>query len=365
MNTDSTAYSLEELRARMSLVNESLMENLNEYFRVAGEIGAAKDALGLPHYDAARESEMLGELLKKNPGPMPDDLLKKVFNEIFRASVEVMSRKKERTLKVLRLPGAPDAVVMAGNVAIGGGEPVLFGGPCAVEGREQMRATARRLSSLGVKVLRGGAFKPRTSPYSFQGLEEEGLKILRETADEFGMSVVTEVLGARDVELVSRYADMLQIGTRNMFNYSLLKEAGKAAKPVFLKRGMMATIDEFILAAEYIYLGGNENIVLCERGIRTFETQTRNTLDLAAVALLKKSTALPVVVDLSHALGRKDVMKPLAYAALAAGADGLMFEAHYRPAVALSDCDQQLDPDETEEFVNFVLSLPFFAKKEA
>mgnify|MGYP000949849980 CR=1 FL=1 len=356
--------SLEALRARMSLVNESIMENLNEYFRVAAAIGQAKDALGLAHYDAARESVMLSELLEKNPGPMPGDILKRVFGEIFRSSVEVMSRKTERTLKILRLPGAPDIPVMAGDVAVGGdAPPALMGGPCAVESREQMRATAGLLSAHGVKILRGGAYKPRTSPYSFQGLEEEGLIILRETADAFGMRVITEAVDARQVETVARYADVIQIGSRNMFNYSLLKEAGGAGRPVFLKRGLMATLDEFLLAAEYVWLAGCRDIILCERGVRTFEPRTRNTLDIAAVALLKQSTPLPVVVDVSHSLGRKDIVKPVAAAALAAGADGLMFEAHYRPAVALSDCNQQLDPDETVDFLDFLRGLPGFAEK--
>ncbi len=351
MNTKSDLLTLEELRSRMTLVNETLVENLNDFFSVAGKIGRVKDALGIQYFDAVRESEMLDHVLEKNPGPVPNDLLKKIFREILKVSVEVMMLQKKEGLQVNRLPGMADAVVKTPHAAFGGCSKVLIGGPCAVESLEQMMAIAKHLYGLGIRVLRGGAFKPRTSPYSFQGLEEEGLRIMREVCDTFGMDMITEVLTARDVELVSRYTDILQVGTRNMFNYSLLKELGQAQKPVFLKRGLMATIDEFVLAAEYVYAGGNTQLILCERGIRTFENQTRNTLDISAVPILKNLTPLPVVVDVSHALGRKDIVIPVARAALAAGADGIMFESHYNPGVALSDCEQQLTPDEATEFV--------------
>ncbi|WP_027184783.1 bifunctional 3-deoxy-7-phosphoheptulonate synthase/chorismate mutase [Desulfovibrio inopinatus] len=351
MSEKSNLLTLEELRSRMTLVNETLVENLNDYFTVAGQIGRVKDALGLPYFDAAREAEMISNVVDKNPGPVPDDLLKKIFREIFSVSIEVMMLQKKMGLQVNRLPGMADAVVTTPHAAIGGKRKVLIGGPCAVESRDQMMSIAQHLHGLGINILRGGAFKPRTSPYSFQGLEEEGLRIMRETCDAFEMDMVTEVLSARDVGLVSQYADILQVGTRNMFNYTLLKELGQSQKPVFLKRGLMATIDEFVLAAEYVYAGGNTQVILCERGIRTFENQTRNTLDISAVPILKNLTPLPVIVDVSHSLGRKDIIAPVARAALAAGADGIMFEAHSNPEVALSDCEQQLTPDEVADLV--------------
>jgi 3-deoxy-7-phosphoheptulonate synthase len=219
-------------------------------------------------------------------------------------------------------------------------------GPCSVESREQLLEAAHAVKAAGARFLRGGAYKPRTNPYTFQGLRDEGLQILQETAARHGLRTVTEVLDTSTLDLVAAHTDMLQVGARNMYNTELLKAIGRLRKPVLLKRGFMATIEELLLSAEYILTEGNENVVLCERGIRTFERATRNTLDISAVALLKKETSLPVIVDLSHALGRKDIMLPCARAALAAGADGLMFETHPRPERALSDGLQQLDPTE-------------------
>jgi len=355
------ATKLEELRAQMTNINEVIMQNLNRFFGISNNIGTVKDKMGLPHFDPVRESEMLNEVLLKNKGPMPSDLMKRVFKEIFRASVEEMGVGTRERLKVNRLPGSKDLVIDVKGIKIGGEKPVLIAGPCSVENYDQIYSTAKKLKELGIKILRGGAFKPRTSPYSFQGLEEEALKMLRSVADEFNMAVITEVLDTKNVELVEKYGDILQIGTRNMFNYALLKEVGNVNKPVFLKRGFMATIDELILAAEYIYHGGNKQIILCERGIRTFETQTRNTLDISSIPILKKETALPIIVDVSHALGRKDIIKPIAHAALSAGADGLMFESHYNPSIALSDSEQQLDLNEAEELVTYLInSFNFF-----
>lgn len=345
---------LEELRAQMTIVNEEIMHSLNKFFTISSKIGEIKDKTGLPHFDPVRESDMLIDIQLKNRGPAPQDLLKRIFREILKASVEDMGIGTRKKLMVNRLPDSKDLIVDVNWIKIGGEKSVLIAGPCAVENYEQIYSTAKKLKELGVNILRGGAFKPRTSPYSFQGLEEEALKILRTVADEFNMAVITEVLDTKTVQLVEKYADILQVGTRNMFNYSLLKELGKINKPVMIKRGFMATIDEFILAAEYIHIGGNDQIILCERGIRTFETQTRNTLDLSSVPILKKETILPVIVDISHSLGRKDIIKPIARAALSAGADGLMFESHYNPLVALSDSEQQLDPEETEEIISYL-----------
>ncbi len=229
---------------------------------------------------------------------------------------------------------------------IGGKGVIIIAGPCAVESKEQLFETARKVISDGARILRGGAFKPRSSPYSFQGMGEEGLKLLNEISSETGMPVVTEVMDTRQIELVSQYADMLQIGSRNMQNYPLLKEAGHSKKPILLKRGMMATVEEFLLAAEYILSHGNEQVVLCERGIRTFETSTRNTLDLNAVPMLKNLTHLPVIVDPSHGTGLRWMVPAMAKAAIAAGADGIIMEVHYSPETALCDGQQSLSPDE-------------------
>ncbi len=345
---------LAELRARMTAHNLRLMEDFNIFISISNQIGEVKDKLGLVHFDPVREGEMLRDVLAANTGPMPQDQMKQLFKQVFRASVEEMGLETRAKLKVNRLPNSHDQVVEVAGVKIGGEAPVIMAGPCAVENLEQMQLTAQGLKKLGVNLLRGGAFKPRTSPYSFQGLEEEGLKIMRQVADELGMAVITEVLSVRDVDLVAHYADILQVGTRNMFNYALLKELGRHHKPVMLKRGMMATMEEFVLAAEYIYVRGNHQVILCERGIRTFETWTRNTLDISAVPILKQETFLPVIVDISHALGRKDIIKPIARAALAAGADGLMFEAHYNPALALSDSQQQLTLDEVADLLAYL-----------
>lgn len=219
-------------------------------------------------------------------------------------------------------------------------------GPCAVESKEQMDACAEFLSKLGVKILRGGAFKPRTNPDSFQGLQEEGLKLLRSAADASGMQVITEVMDPRDIELVSHYADILQIGSRNMHNGPFLTELGKQKKPLLLKRGMSATLDEFLQAARYIEKGGNKNIYLCERGTRTFMDETRFTLNLGSIAVLKEKSPYPLIVDPSHAAGQAKLVKPMALGALAAGADGLIIEVHPKPKEALSDKDQALNFDQ-------------------
>lgn len=227
---------------------------------------------------------------------------------------------------------------------IGGKQIQVFAGPCAVESREVLEEIAESLLPFGVNFLRGGAFKPRTSPYSFQGWGEKGLKLLAAVRERTGMLVVTELMDPRDTVLVCKYADIIQIGTRNMQNFRLLTEVGNIEKPVILKRGMSATIKEFLMSAEYILAQGNDKVILCERGIRTFETETRNTLDLSAVPLLKQLTHLPVIVDPSHAVGRVDLVAPMAKAAVAAGADGLLVEVHVRPEEALSDGPQSLRP---------------------
>ncbi|MEJ2540502.1 MAG: 3-deoxy-7-phosphoheptulonate synthase [Gemmatimonadota bacterium] len=233
-----------------------------------------------------------------------------------------------------------------GSTSIGGEEIVVVAGPCSVEGREMMLETGRAVQAVGARGIRGGAFKPRSSPYSFQGKGREGLEILSAVREATGLPVVTEVMDTRQVELVAGYADVLQIGARNMQNFSLLTEVGRTRRPVLLKRGMSATIRDLLLAAEYVMSQGNAHVILCERGIRTFETATRNTFDLAAIPVLKKETHLPVFADPSHAGGRRDLVLPLSYAAVAAGADGLLVETHPDPEQAVSDGEQSLDLSE-------------------
>ena len=236
--------------------------------------------------------------------------------------------------------------VHVNGIEIGGSEIVIIGGPCAVESMEQLFETAWSVKSSGAEILRGGAFKPRSSPYSFQGLGEEGLKLLSQIKKQSGLGVVTEVMDVRQVEMVAEHADMLQIGSRSMQNYPLLKEVGMSGKPVLLKRGMMATIEEFLHSADYILKEGNDQVVLCERGIRTFENSTRNTLDLSAVPMLKHLSHLPVIVDPSHGTGLRWMVPIMAKAALVAGADGLIMEVHYKPDTALCDGSQSLDLDQ-------------------
>ena len=251
------------------------------------------------------------------------------------------------------------SLIKIGDVEVGSGF-TMIAGPCSVESEDQTYKTALPLKKAGVDILRGGVFKARTSPYDFQGLGIEGLKILSRVGTELKLPVVTEVLDTRDVEITSRYVDILQIGSRNMQNFSLLREVGKSDKPVLLKRGMSATLEEWLNCAEYILERGNPNVILCERGIRTFETYTRNTLDMAVVPSLKILTHLPVFVDPSHGTGNPDLIEPMSLSAVAAGADGLMIEVHYKPEEALSDRAQAIDPAKYSKIINKVRKMSEF-----
>jgi 3-deoxy-7-phosphoheptulonate synthase len=242
-------------------------------------------------------------------------------------------------------------VVKVGEVDIGGPAVVIMAGPCSVESRDQVFCIAGLVARAGAKILRGGAFKPRSSPYSFQGLGEEGLQLLREAAEKHGLLTVSEVMDHTQIPLIAEYADILQVGARNMQNYNLLRELGKQRKPVLLKRGISATIEELLLSAEYILAGGNTEVILCERGIRTFESYTRNTLDISAIPVVKKLSHLPIIADPSHGTGRRDKVLPMARAAVAAGADGLIIEVHHDPDHALSDGAQSLLPDQFSELM--------------
>ena len=248
-------------------------------------------------------------------------------------------------------------VIEISGVHIGGPDKVVIAGPCAVESEEQLSCITEKVKAAGAKILRGGAFKPRTSPYSFQGLEIEGLKILKQVSTEMDIPVITEVMDPRKINLICEYADILQVGSRNMHNTPLLTEIGKIKKPVLLKRGMSATIEEFLFAAEYIMKEGNDQVILCERGIRTFETSTRFTLDIAAIPLLKKITHLPVIADPSHGSGHWWVVPELAKAAIVAGADGLMIEVHHNPEEAMSDGNQSLKPDNFKKLMDELFNL--------
>ena len=258
----------------------------------------------------------------------------------------------QRGLKLACRREKPDnTIVKVNDVRIGGGEIAVMAGPCSVESEEQLISTARAVKASGAKILRGGAFKPRTSPYSFRGLEVEGLKLLALARQETGLAVVTEIMDPRQLDLICKYADVLQLGSRNMQNYTLLEEVGRCRKPVLLKRGMSSTIEELLFAAEYVMKGGNSSVMFCERGIRTFETCTRNTMDLNAVPMLKRISHLPVIVDPSHGTGHWWMVPPLSKAAIAAGADGLLVEVHCDPRKALSDGPQTLRPDRFDQMM--------------
>mgnify|MGYP000666376329 CR=1 FL=1 len=281
-------------------------------------------------------------------GPMED------FDPL---ELEVLDGVKEchRIMSPYKLASRPfrpeGTVVKVGSVEFGGPQVVVMAGPCSVETPEQIDAIAADAARAGAKVLRGGAFKPRSSPYSFQGLGEEGLKLLRETADRHGLLVISEVMDHTQIPLMERYADIIQVGARNMQNFNLLKQLGAARRPVLLKRGLSATIEELLLSAEYVLNGGNYGVILCERGIRTFETFTRNTLDISAIPIVKKLSHLPIVADPSHGIGRRDFVIPMARAAVAAGADGLLVEVHNDPDRAWSDGAQSLNPAQFGELM--------------
>jgi len=265
---------------------------------------------------------------------------------------EIVPIRKPYKLVSREFQSEDTIVKITDKLSIGDKKPIaVIAGPCSVEGREEIMEVAVEVKKAGAVALRGGAFKPRTSPYSFQGLGEEGLKLLSEAKEKTGLPVVTEALDTRDVTLVAKYADVIQIGARNMQNFTLLKEVGKTGKPVLLKRGPGATIEELLMSAEYVLSEGNRNVILCERGIRTLETYTRNTLDLAAVPVIKKLSHLPVIVDPSHGTGRWDLVPAMARAAIAAGADGLIIEVHPHPDEALSDGPQSLKPDTFEQLM--------------
>ena len=295
--------------------------------------GAGRTAIGITGNSGAVETGSLDSM----PGVVECIPVSKPYKLVGR------ELKPENT--VVRIP-TPSGEVSFGAKAIG-----MVAGPCAIESREQAFTIAERIRASGARLFRGGAYKPRTSPYSFQGMGEEGLKILAEVRDKFGLGVITEAIDNESLDLVEKYADVIQIGARNMQNFSLLKRAGRARKPVLLKRGMSATLDEFLMAAEYIMSEGNYNVILCERGVRTFTDHTRNTLDLSVVPAVQRLSHLPIVVDPSHGTGRRNKVLPLSRAAVAVGADGILVEVHHDPARALSDGPQSILPEEFSQLM--------------
>lgn len=342
---------LNALRDQLDDVNLKILELINERGRLVQDIGRVKIKQGVNRFDPVRERKMLDQIAANNDGPFETSTLQHLFKQIFKASLELQEDDNRKALLVSRKKHPENTVINLRGETIGDGEQRLILGPCAVESYEQVTEVAKAMKAQGLKLLRGGAFKPRTSPYDFQGLGIEGLQILKRVADEYDMVAISEIVRPQDMEAAVEYLDVIQIGARNMHNFELLKEAGAINKPVLLKRGLSATIEEFINAAEYIISKGNGNIILCERGIRTYEKATRNTLDISAVPILKQETHLPVAVDVTHSTGRRDLLLPTAKAALAIGADLVMAEVHPDPAVALSDSAQQMDIPQFNDFI--------------
>ncbi|AKG04081.1 MULTISPECIES: bifunctional 3-deoxy-7-phosphoheptulonate synthase/chorismate mutase [Salimicrobium] len=343
---------LDQLRNELDDVNVELLNLISKRGDLVKSIGEVKEQQGMNRFDPVRERAMLDKIVENNEGPFENSTVTQLFKEIFKASLELQEDDHRKALLVSRKNKAEDTVVNIKGEKVGAGELTHVFGPCSVESYEQVKEVAQAVKKQGGKLLRGGAYKPRTSPYDFQGLGEEGLQILKRVADEEGLAVISEIVNPADIEKAVDYIDVIQIGARNMQNFELLKAAGAVKKPVLLKRGMSATISEFINAAEYIISRGNDQIILCERGIRTYEKATRNTLDISAVPILKQETHLPVLVDVTHSTGRRDLLLPTARAAIAIGADGIMAEVHPDPAVALSDSAQQMDIPTFESFIN-------------
>jgi len=345
---------LQALRSEVDVINLQILELLNKRATVVSEIGHVQQQLGVSFYDPQRESFMLTMLEQNNKGPFSNEVIKALFREIFRASMAL--EEKESRAKILVQRKTPDqrtVITMPDGVTqIGNGNFSMITGSCAVESYEQMDTVAAALAQRGVKLMRGMAYKPRTSPYDYQGMGEEGLKIARQVANKYGMYVVSEIMDKSQIEMFSDYVDIFWVGARNMQNSFLLKALGKIRQPVILKNGLASTLEEFLYAAEYIVSSGNPNVILVTRGIRTFEKWTRNTLDLGAIAVLKLETHLPIIVDISHSAGRRDIALPMARAAKASGADGLMVEVHPNPPVAMSDAKQQLTIPQFNELMD-------------
>ncbi len=332
-----------ELRSEIDEINLKLLDLLNQRASIASEIGKIQSQLGSQIYDPQRESQMLTDLQMANEGPFSNETISALFKEVFKATLNLEEKAARANFLVQRKTADQKTVVeLPDGTSIGNGNFTVIAGPCAIESYEQYDEVAAVLAEEGIKVMRAMAYKPRTSPYDFQGLGEPGLKIARQVANKYGLMLVSEVLDQSQLAMMDDYIDMFWIGARNMQNAFLLRGVGKMNKPVILKRHFGATIMEWLSAAEYIMSEGNSQIIMMERGIRTFSKLTRNTLDIGAVPLLKQESHLPVIVDVSHSAGRRDLAIPFGRVAVASGADGLMVEVHPNPSVAMSDAKQQL-----------------------
>jgi 3-deoxy-7-phosphoheptulonate synthase/chorismate mutase len=309
--------NLSLLRQEIDDINIDILKLINKRTSLFKEIAELKDESDIEYFDAEREAQMLAKIITMNQGPLYNEFVKEIFNSIFTASLKFMGINRDRKLLISSKSEETFNSIQE-MFGFSSNTPIIIAGPCAVENPEYLKIVANFLKQKGIQFLRAGAYKPRTSPYEFQGLKEEGLKILHGVAKEYGLFTITEVVDTRNVELVLKYVDILQIGARNMHNFELLKEVGQSKHPILLKRGISATIQEFMFAAEYIVVNGNKNVILCERGIRTYETITRNTLDISSIPIIKNETKLPIIADLSHSLGRKDIVNSIACAVLAA-----------------------------------------------
>src|SRR5918995_673895 len=350
MAEERAVGEIESLRQRIDELDEALVRLLSARAECALAVGRAKQALGLEIYQPSREADVLAHVQRINPGPLDDGAIRRLFERVIDGVQEVL-RITEPYKLASRTFKPENTIITVGDVRIGGDEVIVMAGPCSAETDEQVESTAAAVKKAGAKVLRGGAFKPRSSPYSFQGLGEEGLRMLRAAADRHNMKLITEIMDISQLELIEKYAHILQVGARNMQNFTLLRELGRSRRPVMLKRGISATIEEWLLSAEYILSGGNTNVILCERGIRTFESATRNTLDISAIPVVKQLSHLPVFVDPSHGTGRRDKVGAMARAAVAAGADGLIIEVHSDPDHALSDGAQSMFPGQFDRLM--------------
>jgi 3-deoxy-7-phosphoheptulonate synthase/chorismate mutase len=334
--------SIETLRKEIDNINLQLLDLLSKRAELASQIGKLQTTQGMTLYDPQREADMLTALQMANKGPFSNSTIIGLFKEIFKASLALEEKEARAKIVVQRKTPDQNTVIDVNGVKIGDGSFQIVAGACAIESFDQMDAVGEVLAEQGVKIMRGMAYKPRSSPYDFQGMGEEGLKIARKVADKYGMVVVSEIMDASQIPMFQDYVDIFWVGARNMQNSYLLKALGKIKQPVILKRHFAATLKELLYSAEYIASGGNTNIIFIERGIRTFNEEVRNTLDIGAVPLLKMESHLPVIVDISHSAGRRDLAVAFGRIAKAAGADGLMVEVHPNPPVAMSDAKQQL-----------------------
>ena len=351
----SPQSQLQELRDQIDPINLQILELLNKRAEIASEIGKVQSEIGTRFYDPQREAAMLEAILQANNGPFSNETIQQLFREIFRATLAMEEDEARAKILVQRKSSTEKTVIqLPDGTEIGNGKFQMIAGACAIESFDQADEVGAVLAERGVRIMRGMAYKPRTSPYDFQGLGEAGLQIARQIANRYNMYVTSEVLDMSQIPMMSDYVDVFWVGARNMQNSFLLRALGKVKQPVILKRSFSATLKEFLYAAEYIASSGNPNIILMERGIRTFAQWTRNTLDISAVPLLQQETHLPVIVDISHSAGRRDIAVPLARAAQAAGADGLMVEVHPNPPVAMSDAKQQLSIPEFNKLMDAI-----------